>query len=230
VAESILGAFTTGEMIVYTMRKRLDRLERLQVEFAHQEMVRRRDCRGLDLEEILARLESAMPEEYEAPDAGVGEQLTQWQEKGGDLENVPGFLIWVCGLQEGWLHLPETIPISVLRSFVDLHPENSPLQRCEDCWLGLPANCTSIWQSCPACGSQRIYWADFNKPWGTYRPQAELVKHLKRCKPSPCYITDEVITYLGERHQTGRETFHDTQKPVEKTGGSCRQGTMSGLP
>ena len=183
-----------------SMRKRLERLERLQVGLANQRTVRRRDCRGLELVEILARLEAVLPEEeYDAFDPYVGQQLEQWALNGCDPQNTPGFFIWVCGLQEGWLHLPEKIPLSVLKAFEELHPENSPLQRCEDCLLGLPANSANVWQSCPACGSQRIYWADSNKPWGTYRARVELMKHLKLCKPEPGFLTDEVTNCFGER-------------------------------
>jgi hypothetical protein len=151
------------------------------------------------MDEIFAWLEAAMPEEdYDEFDARVGEQLQQWAEKGCDPQNTPGFFIWVRGLQEGWLHLPEKIPLSVLQAFVELLPENTPLQRCEDCLLGLPANSANVWQTCPACGSQRIYWADPKKPWGTYRPRVELMRHLL-CKPEPGFLTDEVTNCLGER-------------------------------
>ena len=181
-----------------SMRKRLERLERLQVGLAYQRTVRRRDCRGLELVEILARLEAVLPEEeYDAFDPYVGQQLEQWAVNGCDPQNTPGFFIWVCGLQEGWLHLPEEMPMSVLRSFVELHLENTPLQRCEDCLLGLPANSANVWQSCPACGSQRIYWADSNKPWGTYRARVELMRHLTLCKPEPGFLTDDATNCLG---------------------------------
>src|SRR5262245_62229024 len=187
-------------MTIKTLRARLDRLDGCRAEIADQRMARRRDCRGLELNDILKRIGSAVPDGYDEFDERVGEQLTQWAQKGCDLQNPPGYYIWICGLQEGWLYLPEKIPLSLLQSFVELHPENTPLQRCEDCLLGLPANDANAWQVCPSCGGQRIYWADSQKPWGTYRPRTEILRALQLCKPDRCFI-DEDTNYLGECRQ-----------------------------
>lgn len=187
-------------MTIKTLRTRLDRLERGRAVIAHQRMARRGDCHGLELNDILERIGAAVPDGYDEFDDRVGEQFTEWAQKGCDLQNPPGFYIWLCGLQEGWLQLPQAIPMSLLRSFVELHPENTPLQRCEDCLLGLPANNANAWQVCPNCGGLRIYWADSKKLWGTYRPSTEILRALQLCKPDRFFIDDDT-NHLGECRQ-----------------------------
>jgi hypothetical protein len=94
-------------------------------------------------------------------------------------QDVHGFVQWLCGLQDGWAELPETIPHVVLvawRNGYANHPAGStpiPIRRCEDCRMVLP-NCTAdgfgpCILPCPVCGGDRIghmnLWA-----WGTFSP------------------------------------------------------------
>src|SRR5262249_27308576 len=86
---------------------------------------------------------------------------------------VHGFITWVWGIGDGMWSLPDTIPESVLRLFIDgttynpisLHPviqkrEGPPRLlspsiswRCEDCKMAMPFE---GWAPCPVCGSHEV--------------------------------------------------------------------------
>jgi hypothetical protein len=138
--------------------------------------VRTRHCHGVELSELITLVEQSVPAEgSEAFDA----ILTQIEEFATRSDRPHGFVEWLCGLQEGWADLPETIPLSVLlawRNGYTNHPADGtpiPIRRCEVCRMALP-NCAEDGSGnciapCPVCGSSRIGHMNLAK-WGTFPP------------------------------------------------------------
>jgi hypothetical protein len=174
-----------------TIRRRLERLESSASGRVLKKPPRGIDCQGMPLTEILTRIEKAHPEGWEEYLERIGEEIDRFVKEDGKNGHHSGFMMWLFGLQEGWLRLPRKIPLSVLRAFVEFHPANMPLERCQDCLLGLPANFQQTWEGCPACHSSRVYWADTSKPWGTYRKRTYRLQIASTPGELPEYVLNE---------------------------------------
>jgi hypothetical protein len=174
-----------------TIRSRLKKLE-LALATGRKRPRRGIDCEGVSLTDIQTMIEESYPEGWEEYIGKIAEEVDRFANEGCENGHYSGFILWLLGLQEGWLRLPREIPLSVLRSFAEFHPANMPLQRCQDCLLGLPANYQQSWERCPACDSSRVYWADTSKPWGTYRkPTASRRQIASTPAELPKYVLNE---------------------------------------
>ena len=188
-----------------TIRSRLKKLELALAPGRLRKRPRRGiDCEGMSLTDIQTMIEESYPEGWEEYSGKIAEEVDRFANEGCENGRYSGFILWLLGLQEGWLRLPREIPLSVLRSFAEFHPANMPLQRCQDCLLGLPANCQQSWERCPACDSSRVYWADASKPWGTYRKPTTSRRQIASTPAElPQYVLNEPqepIVEVGKSH------------------------------
>ncbi len=170
------------------------RLNRLMAQAGSLSGLSRRDalhvgnCRGLDDTDLADRFEAALPEGGREVLDTILDQLAEYQDRpprelpGGNTKPCRhGLNAWLDLLQLGAASLPDTIPLDVLlawRNGYANHPAKStpiPLFRCEGCHMALPNAAPDgefgrPWTTCPACGSERLSFADLSKPAGHFLP------------------------------------------------------------